>query len=74
MLGVPCLTMRPNTERPVTVTEGTNRLIESTRWPLVTAFGEVMDAAQERRLPRRQPRRLGRPGRRAGDRRTFGGT
>jgi UDP-N-acetylglucosamine 2-epimerase (non-hydrolysing) len=26
-LGVPCLTMRENTERPVTVTEGTNRLI-----------------------------------------------
>jgi UDP-N-acetylglucosamine 2-epimerase (non-hydrolysing) len=27
-LGVPCLTVRPNTERPVTVTEGTNRLID----------------------------------------------
>jgi UDP-N-acetylglucosamine 2-epimerase (non-hydrolysing) len=26
-LGVPCLTMRENTERPVTVTEGTNRLV-----------------------------------------------
>jgi UDP-N-acetylglucosamine 2-epimerase (non-hydrolysing) len=26
-LGVPCLTFRDNTERPVTVTEGTNRLI-----------------------------------------------
>jgi UDP-N-acetylglucosamine 2-epimerase (non-hydrolysing) len=26
-LGVPCLTMRENTERPVTVTEGTNQLI-----------------------------------------------
>lgn len=25
-LGIPCLTMRPNTERPITVTEGTNRL------------------------------------------------
>lgn len=25
-LGIPCLTMRPNTERPVTVTRGTNRL------------------------------------------------
>lgn len=26
-LGVPCLTMRENTERPVTVTEGTNQLL-----------------------------------------------
>jgi UDP-N-acetylglucosamine 2-epimerase (non-hydrolysing) len=31
VLGVPCLTARPNTERPVTITEGTNRLIPSTR-------------------------------------------
>jgi UDP-N-acetylglucosamine 2-epimerase len=27
MLGIPCLTMRPNTERPVTITTGTNRLV-----------------------------------------------
>jgi UDP-N-acetylglucosamine 2-epimerase (non-hydrolysing) len=27
MLGVPCLTLRENTERPVTVTHGTNRVI-----------------------------------------------
>lgn len=26
-LGVPCVTVRPNTERPVTITEGTNRLV-----------------------------------------------
>ncbi|MEK7866459.1 MAG: UDP-N-acetylglucosamine 2-epimerase (non-hydrolyzing) [Planctomycetota bacterium] len=26
-LGVPCLTLRPNTERPITVTEGTNEVI-----------------------------------------------
>jgi len=25
-LGIPCLTMRPNTERPITITEGTNQL------------------------------------------------
>ncbi len=27
VLGVPCLTLRENTERPVTVTEGTNRVV-----------------------------------------------
>ena len=26
-LGVPCLTVRGNTERPITITEGTNRLV-----------------------------------------------
>ena len=31
IFGVPCLTVRPNTERPVTITHGTNRLIEPGR-------------------------------------------
>ena len=30
-LGVPCVTLREQTERPVTVTHGTNRLVA---WPL----------------------------------------
>lgn len=29
VLGIPCLTLRENTERPITVTEGTNRLVGS---------------------------------------------
>jgi UDP-N-acetylglucosamine 2-epimerase (non-hydrolysing) len=28
VLGVPCLTLRPNTERPITISHGTNRLAE----------------------------------------------
>ena len=27
VLGIPCLTVRPNTERPITITHGTNRLV-----------------------------------------------
>lgn len=27
-LGIPCLTLRENTERPITVTQGTNRLVK----------------------------------------------
>ncbi|HUQ84643.1 MAG TPA: UDP-N-acetylglucosamine 2-epimerase (non-hydrolyzing) [Gemmatimonadaceae bacterium] len=33
VLGVPCATLRETTERPVTITEGTNRLAE---WPLTS--------------------------------------
>src|SRR6185295_9689546 len=31
ILGIPCLTLRANTERPVTVTEGTNQIIGNER-------------------------------------------
>jgi UDP-N-acetylglucosamine 2-epimerase (non-hydrolysing) len=43
ILGVPCLTVRPNTERPVTITHGTNRLIEPGE--LAAAVGAVVAAA-----------------------------
>lgn len=42
-LGVPCLTVRPNTERPITVKEGTNRLIKP---------GEIVEAATAALSPR----------------------
>ena len=33
VLGIPCLTLRPNTERPVTITHGTNRLVTRLNLP-----------------------------------------
>ena len=41
-LGIPCLTLRPNTERPITITEGTNRLC--TVDALVTRVVDIMSA------------------------------
>ncbi|MBO2448476.1 UDP-N-acetylglucosamine 2-epimerase (non-hydrolyzing) [Actinomadura barringtoniae] len=42
ILGVPCLTVRPNTERPITITHGTNRLV--TFEELVPAARKVLEA------------------------------
>ncbi|MBI3752220.1 MAG: UDP-N-acetylglucosamine 2-epimerase (non-hydrolyzing) [Chloroflexi bacterium] len=33
ILGIPCLTVRPNTERPITISHGTNRLVEPEALP-----------------------------------------
>lgn len=42
-LGVPCLTMRGNTERPVTVTAGTNTLIGSSNGKLHSELAKILD-------------------------------
>jgi UDP-N-acetylglucosamine 2-epimerase (non-hydrolysing) len=42
MLGVPCLTLRDSTERPITLTEGTNRLVGRVPDLIVRAALEVM--------------------------------
>jgi UDP-N-acetylglucosamine 2-epimerase (non-hydrolysing) len=42
ILGVPCLTLRENTERPVTVTEGTNQVIGSSPERIVEASLAIM--------------------------------
>lgn len=48
-LGIPCLTMRDSTERPITVTEGTNRLIRADQ--LGAAIADAMDAPRLGRKP-----------------------
>ena len=42
VLGVPCLTLRDNTERPITVTEGTNRLVGRSPERIAAAAMEVL--------------------------------
>ena len=49
ILGVPCLTLRDNTERPITVTRGTNRLVGRETDRIVAAARRVL------RAPRRRP-------------------
>jgi UDP-N-acetylglucosamine 2-epimerase (non-hydrolysing) len=54
VLGVPCVTLREQTERPVTITHGTNRLAP---WPLsvdgvTRAFDEALAAGRETAPPR----------------------
>jgi UDP-N-acetylglucosamine 2-epimerase (non-hydrolysing) len=51
-LGVPCLTIRENTERPVTVTEGTNQLVGQEPAKIVNAAREVLGGITKRgRVP-----------------------
>ena len=40
-LGVPCLTLRDSTERPVTVTEGTNRIVGTDPSAIEAAIAEL---------------------------------
>jgi len=41
ILGVPCMTLRENTERPVTITEGTNRLVHITAEDILKNYRQI---------------------------------
>lgn len=45
ILGVPCITLRQNTERPVTVEQGTNVLVGSSRDRIVKEFNKMVHGA-----------------------------
>jgi UDP-N-acetylglucosamine 2-epimerase (non-hydrolysing) len=48
-LGIPCLTLRKNTERPITVSHGTNRLTEPSE--LAGEIDRVLAAPRVQRQP-----------------------
>jgi UDP-N-acetylglucosamine 2-epimerase (non-hydrolysing) len=41
-LGVPCITLRENTERPITVTQGTNTIVGTDAAKILACFDDIM--------------------------------
>ncbi|HKW98474.1 MAG TPA: UDP-N-acetylglucosamine 2-epimerase (non-hydrolyzing) [Bryobacteraceae bacterium] len=52
VLGIPCLTLRDNTERPVTVEEGTNVLAGTRKSGILCAWQEMKRNAKTGRIPK----------------------
>ncbi len=53
VLGVPCLTIRENTERPVTITEGTNTLVGTSHAKIVAEARNILEGHGKRgRVPK----------------------
>ena len=51
ILGVPCLTLRDNTERPVTITQGTNQLVGSDPAKIAEVWQAVRNASASQKVP-----------------------
>jgi UDP-N-acetylglucosamine 2-epimerase (non-hydrolysing) len=51
VLGVPCLTLRENTERPITITEGTNQLVGRDPERIVKTALRVLETPPPPRVP-----------------------
>ena len=50
-LGIPCLTLRESTERPITVTEGTNLVVGTDPDRIVAEGRRVLRDGVEKRMP-----------------------
>jgi UDP-N-acetylglucosamine 2-epimerase (non-hydrolysing) len=50
-LGIPCLTLRENTERPVTVTHGTNRVVGTRTADIVQGFEQALVSTGGGKIP-----------------------
>ena len=51
VLGVPCLTLRENTERPITVTDGTNRVVGTNPARILDEARRILTSGVELRKP-----------------------
>jgi UDP-N-acetylglucosamine 2-epimerase (non-hydrolysing) len=65
VLGIPCLTLRPNTERPITISHGTNRLVAPES--LLDAVADVVSTTALPKGQRSPPLWDGRAGNRIAD-------
>jgi UDP-N-acetylglucosamine 2-epimerase (non-hydrolysing) len=52
VLGVPCLTLRPNTERPATLSEGTNRVVGTSAHRIIEAWEGIKTSPPVGRRPK----------------------
>jgi UDP-N-acetylglucosamine 2-epimerase (non-hydrolysing) len=50
-LGIPCLTLRENTERPATVTDGTNRIVGTRTADILAGVEQALTSTAPARLP-----------------------
>jgi UDP-N-acetylglucosamine 2-epimerase (non-hydrolysing) len=53
ILGVPCITIRENTERPITISQGTNLLVGNDPKEILKAAGKILKTGKRRkRIPK----------------------
>ena len=50
-LGIPCLTLRNNTERPITISHGTNRIVGTDPTRILSAAHAALDEPPASRPP-----------------------
>lgn len=51
ILGVPCLTLRENTERPVTVQQGTNRVVGTNEKKILSTVSQILSHRRKKLRP-----------------------
>jgi UDP-N-acetylglucosamine 2-epimerase (non-hydrolysing) len=51
ILGIPCLTLRENTERPITITQGTNKLVGLKTEDILTGYQQALAVSPSGKRP-----------------------